>query len=835
MEFALGFDFAGMTIVQDKRLRMVGHRGTEHLPSDAPLDGRGITVKAANIKSAIRVPDTRKEPAYVDRKGFDWAGPPSMLSELAVPVMVDGEAVAVLNVESKQLNAFTVSDQDLLEILAFHVSSAFRRLKHEERLMTLHRHALQLSAATTVDEITKYTMDAMEFALGFDHADVRVVEDGWLRCRGARGMKMVNADLPLRGPGLTVKAANSRMTVRVSDTRKDTSYVDRFGVDWKGSPSILSELAVPVVVENATVAVLNVESAQPNAITDDDQTLLEMLAMHVASDITRLRDRDALQQQSTYLEQLVVERTKELTSARERLEYVIQSNPAVIYSGKPLADLSDWEMTYLSENLVAMLGYEPREFIGHPDFWLSILHPEDRPSVMKRVPRLWNEGRFTFEYRMRHKNGDYRWIREEANALREANGKPIEVYGYWTDVTARKQAEEALRESESKYRRLFESSPISLWDEDFSEVKKYLDELRGRGVRDFRTYFQEHPEDVTRCSELVKVLDVNHATLMLYDAESVSDFAGSLSRVLTKEPLDNFREEIVALAEGNTQFAGEIDNQTLTGEAKHVNVILNVIPGYEDTLARVLVSTIDLTQYKLMEKRLLKSERLAAIGQTAAMVGHDLRNPLQALAGASYVLKKHFENQTQGEERPTKPSMLEIAALIEDSVGYMNKIVSDLQDYAAPTHIEPVTVNISQLLNETLSTIRIPANVKVSLNLPDDAEKCIVDPALMRRVFTNLITNALQAMPNGGELKISTQKTQEETHISFQDTGTGIPETDLPNLFQPFHTTKAKGQGLGLPVCKRITEAHGGQITVNSPTGKGTTFTVKLPLSQNSE
>jgi signal transduction histidine kinase len=273
----------------------------------------------------------------------------------------------------------------------------------------------------------------------------------------------------------------------------------------------------------------------------------------------------------------------------------------------------------------------------------------------------------------------------------------------------------------------------------------------------------------------------------------------------------------------------------LTGDTKHVNVILNVIPGYEDTLAKVLVSTIDLTQYKLMEKRLLKSERLAAIGQTAAMVGHDLRNPLQALAGASYVLKKHFENQTQGEERPTKPSMLEIAALIEDSVGYMNKIVSDLQDYAAPTHIELVTVNISQLLNETLSTIRIPANVKVSLNLPDDAEKCIVDSALMRRVFTNLITNALQAMPNGGELKIATRKTKKETHVSFQDTGTGIPETDLPNLFQPFHTTKAKGQGLGLPVCKRIAEAHGGQIAVNSTIGKGSTFTVKLPNKPSNE
>jgi signal transduction histidine kinase len=200
-----------------------------------------------------------------------------------------------------------------------------------------------------------------------------------------------------------------------------------------------------------------------------------------------------------------------------------------------------------------------------------------------------------------------------------------------------------------------------------------------------------------------------------------------------------------------------------------------------------------------------------------------------------YLLKKHYEGIPAEHKKTSDFDAAKMLQMMEASIDYMNKIVSDLQDYAAPTHLGLATVSISQLLNETLSTMHIPPSVQVSMNLKDAAQKWTVDPALMKRVFTNLIMNALQAMPSGGELNIATQKTVEETLVSFQDTGTGIPETDLPKLFQPFHTTKAQGQGLGLPVCKRLVEAHGGKITVDSTAGKGSTFTVKLPNKLSNE
>ncbi|MGA3298113.1 MAG: PAS domain S-box protein, partial [Candidatus Bathyarchaeia archaeon] len=160
-------------------------------------------------------------------------------------------------------------------------------------------------------------------------------------------------------------------------------------------------------------------------------------------DITeQLRLQDELRIHNERLEELVTEKTREIGLARGRLDFLIQSNPAVIYSGKPSADLIEIQLTYLSERVVSMLGYEAREFIGHSEFWTSHVHPDDRQASLDAIQDLWRNGKFTSRYRFQHKNGGYRWIREEAIVIRDVNGKPIEVYGYWTDATERILLEE---------------------------------------------------------------------------------------------------------------------------------------------------------------------------------------------------------------------------------------------------------------------------------------------------------------------------------------------------------------------------------------------------------
>jgi signal transduction histidine kinase len=531
-ELSLGFDFADISIVEGKFLNVIGHRGEIYNFVGAPLDGRGVTVKVANTKTTVKVPDTRKEPAYVDSKGFDWEGPPTMLSELAVPIVVDDQTVAVLNVESKQLNAFAAKDQNLLEILAFHAASAFKRLKYEERLRALHRHAVQLSGAINIEQIAQYTLDAMQFGLGFDYADIRLVESGWLRCKEARGMEIVYADLPLDGPGVTVKAANSKKTVRVPDTRKEPAYVDRIRADWKGPPTMLSELAVPVIVDDDTIAVLNVESTQPNAITDDDQTLLETLSIHVASDIRRLRDLEALQRYSKHLEELVEERTSSLR----------------------------------------------------------------------------------------------------------------------------------------------------------------------------------------------------------------------------------------------------------------------------------------------------KAERMAAIGETAAMVGHDLRNPLQGIAGAVSVIK-----QKLGSTADTQTT--EMLRLIESGLDHAGNIVKELLDYSREIRLEVTETTTKAITDAALRQVKIRENIAIR-DLTQDTPRLLVDAAKIQRVFVNLVGNAIDAMQKGGELTIKSAESNGILEVKFIDTGEGIRDQVMQNLWKPLKTTKPRGIGLGLAICKRIVEAHQGTIHVESTPRKGSTFTIRLPIKK---
>ena len=497
---------------------------------------------------------------------------------------------------------------------------------------------------------------------------------------------------------------------------------------------------------------------------------------------------------------------------------------------------------------VKMFGYSSRqEMLDIVDIKKELyFSPEERGS------HFLDTGQEEVEvFRMRRKDGSEIWVEDHGRYVHDEHGNIIYHEGLLRDITERRRLEaelrsysdhleelvaertSKLRQSEEEFRELFEACPISLWEEDFSTVKAYLNELRRGGVSDFKGYFTTHPEDIAKCSCMVKVLSVNEATLKLYGARTVSEIVDGLSNVLTVDSCDVFGDELVALAEGKVYFASQIDNQTLTGETKNVNLICAVVPGHEETLSRVLVCILDVTQERRLEAELVESQRLAAIGATTAMVGHDLRNPLQGMTGLIYLLKKQFEHPPRGQQKKAgKLDVTETLDMIEESVAYMNKIVSDLQNYAAPLHPELLTVNTEKLLDETISTMRIPSSVKIDVTVKEDAAMLTVDPSLMKRVLVNLVNNAIQAMPHGGRLKVTAERGGEETLIRLQDTGVGIPKETLPKLFDPFVTTKAQGQGLGLAVCKRLVEAHGGTITVESTVGEGSTFIVKIPVSK---
>jgi signal transduction histidine kinase len=166
---------------------------------------------------------------------------------------------------------------------------------------------------------------------------------------------------------------------------------------------------------------------------------------------------------------------------------------------------------------------------------------------------------------------------------------------------------------------------------------------------------------------------------------------------------------------------------------------------------------------------------------------------------------------------------------IEKGIDHSDKIINDLLEYAGEIHLKPYAVRVHNVLENILCIIKVPEAVKIINEIPNNLN-IRVDQNKVERVFINLIKNAIDAMPNGGTITIKCKQTKDNAEISFADTGTGIPDEVLPKLFNPLFTTKAQGMGFGLAICKRVVEAHGGTITVETARGKGTTFTVTLPI-----
>jgi PAS domain S-box-containing protein len=229
-------------------------------------------------------------------------------------------------------------------------------------------------------------------------------------------------------------------------------------------------------------------------------------------------------------------------------------------------------------------------------------------------------------------------------------------------------------------------------------------------------------------------------------------------------------------------------------------------------------------ELKEVQKQLLKSERLAAIGELAGMVGHDLRNPLTGITGATYYLKTKYESKMDDKGK-------EMLRIIGKDIDYSNKIINDLLEYSRDIKLDLTETDPKQIFIEALSFVQIPKDIQI-INKIQSRPRINVDIERMRRVFINIIKNAFDAMPNGGKLTITTKKVKDNVVFDFSDTGVGMSKETINKLWTPLFTTKARGMGFGLPICKRILEAHGGKISVESKIGEGTTFKVTIPIRQ---
>ncbi len=408
-----------------------------------------------------------------------------------------------------------------------------------------------------------------------------------------------------------------------------------------------------------------------------------------------------------------------------------------------------------------------------------------------------------------------------------------------------------LKQSELRYRALFEDSPTSLWEEDFSRLKHHFDQLKNQGIQDFDTYFRDHPDEILRCIRMIRIRDVNNATLALYDADSKQELMANIRKVMPVSDLEVLKKELVAMAT-QAHFEIECVNHTLTGKPRHLMIRSSIPPGYETSWSKVFVSAFDLTERikaevekKKLEKQLRQAQKMEAVGTLAGGIAHDFNNILSAVIGFTEMaledavpdsfLRRNMEQVLQAGMRAKH--------LVQQILAFSRQSDQELR----PVQPKKIIVEACELLRASL-----PSTIAIRTRFRSNAFT-MSDPTQIHQVLMNLGTNAGHAMRElGGTLTIVLDEigdmdpwraqhpeltAEAYVRLTVSDTGHGISEQLIDRIFDPFFTTKeyTEGTGMGLAVAHGIIKSHKGMIAVESRPGEGTTFTILLPQIINPE
>ena len=302
---------------------------------------------------------------------------------------------------------------------------------------------------------------------------------------------------------------------------------------------------------------------------------------------------------------------RHLREAEDRYRILIQNLQEGVFI------IVDDKVEFVNDSLAKMFGYTAEEMVGMG--YLDLIAPEDHEKIQKRYEKR-KEGdkkHWEYEVRARLKEPGEEKIVNLSTTVLNYYGKPA-IMGTCKDVTEKRRAEEALRSSEKRYRGLFEGSPIAHAAEDWSEVKNYIDELARQGVRDFRKHFTEHPEEVRTCFQKIKTLETNSANLQMFHAGSLDELLDNMDAVFRSEAEEVLRNEFTSIAEGKGEFTSEQVNYDLDGKKIHSILHLNVLPGYEENLERVIITLVDITARKEAEEELMKRDKMLS-GATKAV------------------------------------------------------------------------------------------------------------------------------------------------------------------------------------------------------------------------
>jgi signal transduction histidine kinase/ActR/RegA family two-component response regulator len=429
------------------------------------------------------------------------------------------------------------------------------------------------------------------------------------------------------------------------------------------------------------------------------------------------------------------------------------------------------------------------------------------------------------------------WRAEEVELLRHVAAR------CWESIERARVARD-LRASEGRFRRIFDTAGVALFEEDFSEVRAAIDRMRADGVTDVRAHLQQHPDVVEQLVGLIRVLDVNDEAARMFGAPDKRALLGSLASIITRETWPVFVEEVVALAEGRPVMVAEARMQSLDGAVREVLFTIR----FGEDLRSVLVSLVDVTDRKAAEverERLLESERRARAeaerasslkDEFLATLSHELRTPLNAVLGWSQLI---------GRGMVTGNAVRDGIQVIERNARMQAQLIEDLLDMSriisGKIRLDVQRVNLSDVVEAACATVQPAADAKgVRLRKVLDplAGPVSGDPGRLQQIVWNLLSNAVKFTPRGGLIEVLLERVNSHLEISVRDTGEGIKPDFLPYVFDRFRQADASpsrkhgGLGIGLSIVKQLVELHGGTVRAKSAgEGQGATFIVGIPLA----
>ncbi len=471
----------------------------------------------------------------------------------------------------------------------------------------------------------------------------------------------------------------------------------------------------------------------------------------------------------------ITERKKEQQKKREiedLFRLISQNSQDMICFGSP-----DGTCHYVSPAVRSMLGYDPVEIIGPKG--MDLLLPRDA-----------GEDRLT--YQLRHKDGFDIWCETTITKLLDEEGKVYLIVAVARDITYRKRMEIQLQETEQRHKSLIRYTPVAICslnrEGEFMTANPACLQIAGYSVEElsgmnFRSILS--PEDIPWLEKL------------FYDA---------------------FSQEVK-----------DVEFTIFHKDGRRIDLLSASSPIIVngETIGIYIIAK-DITDAKQTEELLRRSEKLSVVGELAAGVAHEIRNPLMSLRGFVQLLQREDPNKGHRE----------YFSIMLSEVDRINRIVSELLLLAKPEKRKYEYMDLSKKLQRVTTLFQAEANLR-NIQI-----RTILDPRLpliycegdkIKQVFVNILKNALEAMPHTGEITVQTISAGQEVWIRIRDEGTGIPQDALERISQPFYTTKDTGTGLGLVVCQRIIANHQGRMHIESEEGKGTMVEIVLPSQYQAE